>query len=514
MELFVRRAQAVKPSFELTASNVDAVCAIVRRIDGLALAVELAAAATRLLSPSAILSRLEQSMPLPGGAPVDAPERQRTLADTIAWTYELLDDPEQAFLQRLSIFAGDFDLRAVSAVATDVGRGEARDLDILSTLIDRSLVFRVDSDDQDRYRLLSPIRDFAAQALSTSGVSDHVRNWHVSYMLDVAVREAQLLDTPREIEALSALDRASDDFRAALGWAIAAEHVEHLALRLAAVLGRPWYLRGRVRDSATWLAQSLMADPEAPPQMRAEALHWLGVMLDEQRDEGNATDRLEEALAIQRDIGDERGIARELNSLGVVRRNIGDLDTAEVLMTESLNRRRARSDLAGVATVLTNLGILAIDRRDFGLAIERLEEALMIDKNLGARGGSAYSSSALGTALLKVGRTDEARRLLRTALSVFHELEDADGVAESLERLGEVEVDHDPERAARLILGAQCIREREGINLRQIDESAISQLLDFVVEALTTDQLDSARADSAAMDINAAVAFALADLDP
>jgi predicted ATPase/class 3 adenylate cyclase len=517
VELFVRRAQAVKPSFELTVSNVDAVCAIVRRIDGLALAVELAASATRLLSPSAILSRLEQSMPLPGGAPIDAPERQRTLADTIAWTYELLQSPDQSFLQRLAVFAGVFDLRAVAAVATDVDRpdwGEPRGLDALSTLIDHSLVLRVESDDEDRYRLLGPIRDFAAAALNESKDSAYVRNRHATYMLEVAGREAQLLDTPREIEALSALDRAGDELRVALGWAIASDHVEHLGLRLAAALGRPWYLRGRVHEGATWLMRALAADPEAPREIRAEALHWLGVMLDEQRDEANAIDRLDEALAIQREMGDERAIARELNSLGVVRRNIGDLEAAESLLMESLNRRRARSDLAGVATVLTNLGIVAIDRRHFVLAIARLEEALEIDQRLGARGGSAYSSSALGTARLRAGQRDEADSLLRSALSVFHELEDVDGIAESLERLGEVAVGDDPGRAARLLLGAQSIRERERIRLRQIDEDTVSQLLGRAVDALGPDQLAAARADAAAMDVDAAVAFALADRHP
>ena len=141
----MRRAQAVNPAFQLNDSNVDAVCGIVRRLDGLPLAVELAAAATRLLSPAAILTRLEQSMPLPGSAPVDAPERQRTLANTIAWSYELLEPQEQALLQRLSVFAGDFDLGAVAAVATDVERtrpDEAGRLDDLAALIDRSLVVR------------------------------------------------------------------------------------------------------------------------------------------------------------------------------------------------------------------------------------------------------------------------------------------------------------------------------------------------------------------------------------
>jgi predicted ATPase/class 3 adenylate cyclase len=517
VQLFVLRAQSVNPAFRLTGSNVDAVCEIVRRLDGLALGIELAAAATRLLSPSAIVARLERSMPLPASAPVDAPERQRTLANTIAWSYELLDPAEQALLQQLSVFAGGFDLGAMAAVTTDVERAdsdEASRLHALTVLIDRSLVLRIESEMEDGYRLLGTIRDFAAAELEAGGGSASVRARHARYMLEVAAREAQLLDTPREMEALSVLDRAGDEFRAALGWAIASDHVEHIGLRLAAALGRLWYLRGRVHESSTWLIRALAADPKAPAQIRAEALHWLGVMLDEQRQDAGAIERLDEALAIQRELGDERAIARELNSLGVVRRNSGDLDAAELLLAESIQRRRALGDLAGVATVLTNLGILAIDRREFVLAIERLEEALEIDRRLGARGGSAYSSSALGTALLRAGKRDEALNLLRSALVVFHELEDVDGIAESLERLGEAALGDNPGRAARLLLAAQSIRERERINLRQIDEDAVKELVGVAARALSPGQFAIAGADSVAMDVDAAVAFALADSPP
>lgn len=514
VELFERRARAVNPRFRLTNSNVDDVCGIVRRLDGLPLAVELAAAATRWLSPAAIFTRLEQSMPLPVSAPVDAPERQRTLADTIAWSYELLGPREQGLLQRLSAFAGDFDLSALTAVAADDDRpdpGETGRLVDLAELIDRSLVLRVESDDEDRYRLLGSIRDFAAAALDHAGGSANVGTRHARYVLDLATREAALLDTPREMEALSALDRMGDEFRKALAWAIESDHGEHLGLRLAAALGRLWYLRGRIAEGTTWLMRALAADPGAPSEIRADALHWLGVMLDEQREDARSIERLDEALAIQRGIGDERAIARELNSLGVVRRNIGDLDSAEVLLTESLERRRAVGDIAGVATVLTNLGIVAIDRGQFGEAIDRLEEALEIDRSSGARGGSAYSSSALGTALLRIGRRDDALILLRSALGVFHELEDADGIAESLERLGEAAAADNAGLAFRLLLAAQSLRDREGISLRRIDEDAVRALLGNVAQALSADQLAVARADSAAMDIDAAVEFALAD---
>jgi tetratricopeptide (TPR) repeat protein len=233
-------------------------------------------------------------------------------------------------------------------------------------------------------------------------------------------------------------------------------------------------------------------------------------MFDEQRADARAIERLEEALAIEREIGDERAIARELNSLGVVHRNIGDHERAEPLLVESLLRRRRLGDAAGVATVLTNLGILAVDRGEFGQAIELLGEAVGIDRASGAMGGVAYSSSALGTALLRAGRREEALGLLRSALAVFHELDDADGVAESLERLGEAAAPDEPARAARLLLAARSVRERERLALRGIDEARASELFASVSEGLTADELDIARAEAGAMDIDAAVSYALA----
>lgn len=515
VELFVQRATAVNPSFQLTGSNVDSVADIVRRLDGLPLAVELAAAGTRLLSPAALLARLERSLPLPGGSAVDAPERQRTLRDTIAWSYDGLGSRERTLLQRLSAFAGAFDLDgvgAVTAIGTGPGAADAGDgLESLDRLVDRSLVHRLEDRDEDRYRLLAPIREFAAVELAASNDAERVRSQLAHHWLDVASRAAVALEGPDGMRALGSLDRASDDFRAALQWGLDTDRREHLALRLSSALGRPWYLRGRVHEAAAWLERALAADADAPLEIRAEALHWLGVMLDELRDGARAIGCLEEALAIERTIGNERMIARELNSLGVVHRNTGDLEAAETLLKESLVRRRRLADQAGIATALTNLGIVAIDREAFGEAIELLEEALSIDRRSGATGGAAYSSSALGTALMRAGRRDEAFDLLRSALAAFNELEDADGVAESLERLGEAAIWKQPARAARLLLAAGAIRERERLALRGIDESRATRLMTDVTQALTEAELDLARADTNAMDIDAAVAYAFAD---
>ncbi|HEX6867863.1 MAG TPA: tetratricopeptide repeat protein, partial [Candidatus Limnocylindrales bacterium] len=399
--LFTERAQAIGPGFELNDANVEAVTSIVRRLDGLPLAIELAAAATRLLSPGAILTRLEKSLPLPGGATVDAPERQRTIRDTVAWSYLLLEPAERAMLARLSVFAGTFDLDGVMAVSPREavpGSPMPDDVTTLAGLIDRSLVDRVGPGDDDRYRLLNVVREFASGELRTSGDEPAARRRHASYVLDVVRAAAASVDGADQMTAFATLDSVGDETRAALEWSIAAHGDARLGLELAATLGRAWYLRATVREAAVWLDAALTADPDAPPDLRARALYWLGVALEEQRDAAGAMARFAEALEIEREIGDERAIARELNSLGVVQRNIGELEAAERLFTESLVAQRRLDDRRGIATALTNLGILAVDRDRLGEAIAYLEEALTLDRATGSTAGPAYSASALGVA--------------------------------------------------------------------------------------------------------------------
>ncbi len=517
VDLFVSRARAVVPSFELTGDNAAAVAGIVRRVDGLPLAVELAAARVRLLSPTAILARLERRLPLLSGGLADLPERQRALRDTIDWSYQLLDRAERRMLQQLSVFAGGFDLEAIGAVVGEDGAAEAvgGELETLSSLVDRSLVERVQAID-GTFRLLGTIREFAADELEKSGEAASTRERHARYWLVVATRQSEALDGAGEALAMTRLEDAADEFRAALRWTLSTApgaDPDHLALRLASALGRFWYLHGRVHEGAEWLDAALEADPDAPAELRATALHWSGVMADERRESGRATERFEAALRLLREVDDRSAIARELNSLGVVHRNAGDLDRAEPLLKESLDMRRRLGDRGGVATVLTNLGIVALDRDRVDDARAILEEAVELDRELGSVGGVAYSSSALATALLRGGRRAEALELVRSALDVYARLGDADGVAECLERLGEADQDSDPARAAMLLFAAREIRDRERLGTRPVDQGRADAIFAAVAAALTPDELAQAAAQAQAIDIDAAVAYATAGLD-
>ena len=516
VELFVSRARAVDPGFELTEENAAAVAGVVRRVDGLPLAVELAAARVRLLSPTAILTRLERRLPLLSGGLADLPERQRTLRDTIDWSYQLLDRAERRMLEQLSVFAAGFDLEAIEAIVAEDGADGATGgaLETLTSLVDRSLVERIPSID-GAFRLLGTIREFAADELEGSGDAASTRERHARYWLAFATIQSAALDTAGEEQAIVHLEDAADEFRAALRWTLStapSADPDHLALRLASALGRFWYLHGRVHEGAEWLDAALEADRDAPAELRATALHWSGVMADERRESGRAIERFEAALRLLRDVDDRSAIARELNSLGVAHRNAGDLARAEPLLEESLAMWRLLGDRGGVATVLTNLGILALDRDRVGEARTILEEAVELDRELGSVGGVAYSSSALAAALLRGGRRGEALPLIGSALEVYARLGDADGVAECLERLAEADQASDPAHAARLLLAAREIRDRERLATRPIDQGRAEAIYAAVAAALTSEELALAGAQARAMDIDAAVAYATANV--
>ncbi len=524
--LFVDRAAAVGLGFQPSNQDLDVVGEIVRRLDGVPLAIELAAARTRTLSPAALLARLERALTLLARGPIDAPERQRGLRNTIAWSYQLLDRREQVVLQRLAVLSGEFTIDAVEAIASDAESSASFDEDVVTSfehLVDRSLVQRTGTTADRTYRLLGTIREFAQDELAASGDAIGARSAHARYVLGVLAREGGALDGPGETAALHALDRVIADAAAAIAFALDREAAQedaagatepepadasHLALRLSVGLGRYWYLRGRIQEGGRWLDHAIAADPEAPERLLGEALHWSGVMADERRDALTAIERFERSLAIQRRLDDRRAIARELNSLGVVYRNVGQTDRAAELLREALERRRNLGEPGGIATVLTNSGIVALDRDRPDEARKLLEEALDLDRTAGATGGTAYSSAALGAALLGLGRRDEAITLLEYALAVFADLDDGDGVAESLERLAEATFPDDPGRAARLLFAAAAIRQRESAMLRGVDQARLDALTATITGAVEAEVLQAAMADGRAMDIASAVAFA------
>jgi predicted ATPase len=511
VELFEARARAVSPRWEADSFR-PAVERLAERLDGIPLAIELAASRTRLLTPAAILERLERRLPTLGTGPADLPDRQRTLEATIAWSHEQLEPADQGFFARLGAFVGAFDLDAVEAVATEPGEDA---LGSLERLVDRSLVTTESSSNEPAFRLLGPIRDFAAAALLRGGGEHAVRERHAAHYLALVERQAEALESPDDLAAVTAIERAEPELRGALDWTLRQGRAE-TAIELAGRLGRYWWVTGRIREGLDWLERALAPDVASDPSIDraalARAMYWSGVLLEgaERLDEARA--RLEEALALQGDLGDERAVARTLNSLGVVARSQGRLDEAAELFSDSLERKRRLGDDAGLGVSLSNLGVVANDRGDLPGAVELLSQALAADERTGSASAVTVSCANLGSALIRAGRIEQGLDQIRRSLPGIAELRDPELVAGVLTSLGHVQLaSADPEaarHAARLTLAADALRQREGVWLRLAERREVDDLVARELGLLGPDEIAAIRAEAGVTDLDAALRLA------
>jgi predicted ATPase/class 3 adenylate cyclase len=510
MQLFASRARAARADWDADPSSVASAERLVGRLDGIPLAIELAAARVRLLAPAAILDRIDRRLPALAEAPGDHPDRQRTLDVTIGWSHEQLEPAEQRLFARIGVFAGPFRLADVEGVAGEAG---SDCLEPLERLVDRSLVTAVSSTAEPAFRLLGPIRDYALDALRRSGEEVLARERHGDYHLRV-LRALEALELSGEAGAIAAIERVEPELRAALAWSLDTGRGA-LALELAGHLGRYWWTRGRIREGLAWLQRVLASDAAQEPsdrQVLATALYWTGVLLDDARRPAEAASFLERALVVQQELGDEQAVARTLNSLGVVARSRGELDRAADLLADSLERKRGLGDLRGIAVTLSNLGLVASDHGDLDRAAVLMGEALAADEASGSRSGIVVGHVNLGAALVRAGRPTEGLEHLRLALPGVAELGDpelAAGILTSLAHIRLTVADADgPRDAARLTLAAEELRQREGIPLRPIERHEVDDLLQRQRALLPPDELATILADARSINLDAALRLA------
>ena len=457
--LFVQRAQAVKPGFALTVVNASAVIEICRRLDGLPLALELAAARITLLAPKALLGRLDNRMKLLTGGARDLPERRQTLRGAIDWSYSLLDSQEQQLFTRLAVFVGGFVLDAAEAVCHVDGG-----LDVLAglaSLLDNSLLRTADQqDDEQRFALLQTIREYALERLAASGDEEAVRQAHAVHFCRFAEEAAPKLIGPEQESWLQRLEIEHDNLRAALQWLIDAVDTQ-LALRLAAALGQFWEIRGYLSEGRRWFDEVLAGSGGAPDSVRAQALTELGALSLRQGDYERAAQLYEECLTVYRGLGDDQGIAGSLNNLAMIAHQGGKYSQAEALHEEALALQRALGDRWGTATSLNNMGIVALDRGDLPLARSRFEESLTIYRQLGDRRGIASVLTNLGVVSLDVGDFTSTGRHFQESLAIYRPLGDRRGIANALNYLGIV-AQHDGDyRLAASLHGESLAIHRE-----------------------------------------------------
>jgi predicted ATPase/class 3 adenylate cyclase len=459
----------------LQAEPREAVEEICRRLDGLPLAIELAAARTRLLTPEQLLDRLERRLPLLTGGRRDAPERQRTLRATIEWSYELLSPEDRQLSSRLAVFVGSFDLEAAEHVC------EA-DLEGLESLLEQSLLRRTEG---GRCFYLETIREFALERLEASGEVPRLHHLHAEHYLALAEREGPELRGSGQAAALRRLESEHANLRAAIGWACTQGHAE-LALRLAAFLWRFWWVRGLLTEGRRWLS-AVLALPavEGLEAVRATVLEGAAALAWGQADAEPAEAHAEGALELFRRIDDKRGIARALNHLGLVSQERGAYERARGFFEESGTLARELGNQRGYAVAVVNLGGLALIEADYARARELSELGLRLHREHDSRDGEAISLLNLGFAALEEGATNEARKRLEESCERFQELGFTEYLAFCLEGLaGVAAVSGAPVEAARLLGRAEALREAADASLGPFERRLHERTLVAVHERL------------------------------
>lgn len=439
--LFVQRARALAPDFRLTDETGPAVAAICARLDGLPLAIELAAARIRLLSPAALLARLARRLPLLTGGAHDLPARQQTMRDTVAWSYSLLTPQEQMCFRRLALFVGGCALPAAEAVCGDADGDADGVLDEIDSLLNKNLLIRIAGDaEEPRVGMLETIREYGIEVLTASGEEDAARGRHAACFRVLAEAAEPHLTGPEQAVWLARLDAEYDNVRAALTWAQERGEIE-TGIGLAGALWRYWLARGYLDEGRRWLEGMLAAvRPDARAAMApawARAIYGASMLLTEQGDYAHATTLARDNVAWLEDRGQRYYAASLWNVLGNIARYQKDYVSSLAWYGTGLALFRQMDSPNGIAIALNNMGIVAREQGDYALAMRLLEESLAVKRQLGNKRGIGVALVNLADVARDQGEYARATELLAESIGLFRELADKPGLAYALNNLGE-----------------------------------------------------------------------------
>ncbi len=554
-ELFAQRATAVWPDFAITAENEPTIQEICRRLDGLPLAIELAAARTKVLSPTAILSRLESRLQLLTGGPLDLPERHHTLRKTIDWSHDLLSETEAKLFRRLSVFVGGCTLESAEAVCNT-----ALDLDIdlfdgLSSLVDKNLIQLVDRGEAEpRFTMLETIREYALERLAQSAEQRSTCRAHAGYCLVLAEEGNPDLNPEDRGRWLMQCDAEIENFRFALDWLFETGKLDW-ALRLCLALFRFWDMREHLTEGCIRLTTVLRLAGSGYEKERARISQFLGALTTAQGDYATAMRFLQQSLDLYQGLADQRGIAVSFNALGVSARDRGDYPAAQSYVERSLECWRMLADRSAIARCLYNLANVAKLRGDYVHAFSVLREAAEIFDELGDRSGRGWSMNQQGDVARAQGNITAAREFYGRALSVFREAVDVWGVARSLTDLayidsaqGEYLAAQDacrealeifaglghrrgiaralesyaclaaacrqPSRALKLAAAAANLRRSISAPLHSAEQLMLNEALRIAWNSLSVSQGQSAWAEGSAMSLESAIQYSLGQSGP
>ena len=508
--LFVERAQDVRASFALTDRNAAAISRICRRVDGIPLAIELAAARVRALDPEQLAERLDSSIGLLETGSRAALPRHRTIRDTIEWSYRLLTNQEQMLLRRLSVFHGTFSLDAVEGVCADPGATCAAMLDLVTGLLDKSLLLCDTADAGTRYRLLETVREYAAEKLDDASETDAIRERHARFYVSLAERAAPAIFGGGNEAWMVRLDEENANFRDVHDWCEQQTWRLELSLRLAVALHWHWYARGRFNEGRLRLGIALTFAEQVPPLLRGRALTVLGRLAIWQGDYAGMHGPMEEAVSLLRPLGDCAALADALHGLGIAAGFRGQVEEARRLIDEAA-ARAADAPGAFLAWVEYWRGLVAEWDHDCETARHAYERALRVGRQLGHDPATAHALSMLGRLAITAGNHAAAASLLEESLGLFRDTEDRWGMAHvflGLARLAAV-TKH-PARAATLLGVADTLREDLSIELAPSDREYRDQTIAAALTTIDEPAFWCAWAEGRKQPLANAVTFALA----
>lgn len=439
--LFLQRARAARADFALSVENKRAVAEICVRLDGLPLAIELAAARIRLFSPQSLLARLGNRLKLLTAGSVDLPPRQRTMRNAIAWSYGLLDDGEKKIFRKLSVFVGGFTIEAAEEFFGQLSDYEVDVIDGLSSLLDNSLLHREERQGESRLLVYETIREYGLDCLEASNEIDQARQAHADLLLRQAEEAEPELKGSRQSAFLIKLESETDNLRAALRWSKEKGEIEK-GLRMASAPWRFWEARGHLNEGLQWLKEFLIdcGDDQVsnPIKAKAKALYAAGALSHIKNDPEAATAFLEDALSLYRSMGDKRGIAYSLNIIGLLAHDKNENDQAIALLEEALTLCRELNDKEGLAYSLGQLGLVMQGRGDCEKALALQKDSVAIRRELGDELGIATSLNNLGLAAQDCGDYELANEVLSESLGIFRKMGDDLSTAVLLNNLGEI----------------------------------------------------------------------------
>lgn len=477
LALFVERAYAVTTGFQLTEESVSAVVELCRRLDGLPLAIEIAAAHIKYFSPQAMLARLLDPLAQFVAPTRDRPARQQTLHATLAWSYDLLTADEQTLFTRLAVFRNGCTLEAAAAVCA--GNGDFAVLAGLIALTDKSLLLQKQGQDgAPRFGMLETIHAYAQEQLAARGEQRICQHAHALYYLALVEQAEPKLIADQAVQWLDRLEQEHDNLRCALRWALEDQQWD-LALRMSGALREFWYTRGYFREGREWLAQALQGSACVPEEVIAKAIYAESILAMAQGDFASAITCLEHARTIYQALGKQRDLARVFHSMGNVYMSLRDYDRASALYDRALRLFQSLNDPGGVGDTIHNLGMIAFYNHDYRTARLYLEEGLSNARTNNFAQGIAISLVALGSTAYWERNYPEAIRCYKESLALNQHLNDHDSLVLCLESLGFVAHDSDDfETAAHLFGATSTLRERLGLPLAVSSHDTQQQMIE------------------------------------